>query len=207
MSDWSDYSAAGLQGSLEMGSSPALIVVDPAEAYVNPDCPLYAGVEDAVEEMRGILNAARAASLPTFITRVHHDPTGRDGGVFRRKVPALKWFAADSPYSGYIDGLAPEPGDVEILKQYPSAFAHTSLAAALTALRIDTLLIAGLTTSGCIRATATDAMQNGFIPVVVADAVGDRLDAPHRANLFDIQAKIGEVVSAERAYELIGASR
>ncbi len=205
MSDVNDYTAAGLQGSLELGGAPALIVVDPAQAYTDPACPLYAGVEDAVEQMKTLLAAARAAGIPVFITRVLHDPSGRDGGVFVRKVPALKWFAPDSPFSAYIEGLAPEAGDIEIVKQYPSAFAHTSLSATLAALRVDTLIITGLSTSGCIRATATDAMQNGFIPVVVADAVGDRLEGPHRANLFDIQAKVGEVVSAERALELIGA--
>jgi maleamate amidohydrolase len=96
----------------------------------------------------------------------------------------------------------PQGGDIEVVKQYPSAFAGTSLAATLTGLGVDTVIITGFSTSGCIRATATDAMQSGFIPVVVADAVGDRLPAPHEANLFDIQAKIGEVVSTAAALEL-----
>lgn len=190
-----DYAQAGLQGSLPLGGGrPALVVVDPARVYTDPDCPLYAGVEKPVEVMREVLAGARAAGVPVVVTRVEHDPTGRNGGIFVRKVPALRWFAPDSPYSGYIDGLAPAAGEIEIVKQYPSAFAHTSLAATLTALGVDTLVITGLTTSGCIRATATDAMQNGFVPVVVGDAVGDRLPGPHEANLFDIQAKIGEVV-------------
>lgn len=205
--DTNDYADAGLQGSLQPGAAPALIVVDPAEAYTDPACPLYAGVEDAVEQMKAVLAAARAAGIPVVITRVQHDPTGRDGGIFVRKVPALKWFAPESPYSGYIPGLEPVDGDIEIVKQYPSAFANTSLAATLAALRVDTLIITGLTTSGCIRATATDAMQSGFLPFVVGDAVGDRQEEPHRANLFDIQAKIGEVVSTEHALELIGAAR
>ena len=192
-----DYAAAGLQGGLPIaGGRPALVVVDPARVYTEPDCPLYAGVEKPVEVMRNVLTEARAAGVPVVVTRVEHDPTGRNGGIFVRKVPALRWFAPDSPYSGYIDGLAPGAGDIEIVKQYPSAFAHTSLAATLTSLRVDTLVIIGLTTSGCIRATATDAMQYGFVPVVVGDAVGDRLPGPHEANLFDIQAKIGEVVPA-----------
>lgn len=205
--DTNDYAHAGLQGSLRPGVAPALVVVDPAEAYTDPACPLYAGVEDAVEQMKLVLAAARTAGIPVFITRVQHDPTGRDGGVFVSKVPALKWFAPESPYSGYIPGLEPADGDIEIVKQYPSAFANTSLAATLTGLRVDTLLITGLTTSGCIRATATDAMQSGFLPFVVGDAVGDRQEEPHRANLFDIQAKIGEVVSTRRAIELIGEAR
>jgi len=192
-----DYSAAGLQGGLPItGGCPALVVVDPARVYTERNCPLYAGVEAPVDVMRSVLAEARAADVPIVVTRVEHDPTGRNGGVFVRKVPALHWFAPDSPYSGYIDGLAPGAGEIEIVKQYPSAFAHTSLAATLTSLGVDTLVIIGLTTSGCIRATATDAMQHGFVPVVVGDAVGDRLPGPHEANLFDIQAKIGEVVDA-----------
>jgi maleamate amidohydrolase len=198
-----DYEAAGLQGVLQPGLRPALIIVDPAEAYVNPDCPLYAGVEDAVEQMRIVRASAVHAGVPVIITRVAHSAGGRDGGIFVRKVPALRWFAADSPFAAYIAGLAPGEGDIEVVKQYASAFANTSLAATLTALGVDTLIITGLSTSGCIRATATDAMQSGFIPIVVADAVGDRLPGPHEANLFDIQAKIGEVVSTETAVRIL----
>lgn len=198
-----DYAEAGLQGVLQPGTRPALIVIDPALAYVDPACPLYAGVEEPCARARELLERARAASIPTIVTRVEHDSTGRTGGVFSRKVPATRWFAPESPYSAYIEGLAPIDGDIEIVKQYPSAFAGTSLAATLTSLGVDTLIITGLTTSGCIRATATDAMQSGFIPVVVRDAVGDRLEGPHEANLFDIQAKIGEVVSLERAVAVI----
>lgn len=203
--DVTDYADAGLQGRLTPGAHPVLLIVDPCEAYTDPACPLYAGVEEAVAGMRAMRAAADAAGVPVIITRVLHEANGRDGGVFVRKVPALKWFAPDSPFDGYIEGLAPGDGDIEIVKQYPSAFAGTSLAATLAALRADTVVIVGLTTSGCIRATATDCMQSGFIPIVVADAVGDRLPGPHEANLFDIQAKIGEVVTADAARAILGA--
>lgn len=198
-----DYAGAGLDGVLAPGTSPALIVVDPADAYVNPRCPLYAGVEHVAARFPALMDAARAAAIPVIVTRVEHDPSGRNGGVFARKVPAVKWFAPESPYSSYIDGLGPVDGDIEIVKQYPSAFAGTTLAAILTSLRVDTLIIAGFSTSGCIRATATDAMQNGFIPFVVEDAVGDRLAEVHEANLFDIKSKIGEVVPSTRALDVI----
>lgn len=206
MSDGLDYEQAGFHGRLEPGEHPALIIVDPAEAYTDPECPLYAGVEDEVENMRRVRAAAEASGVPVIITRVHHDAAGRDGGIFVRKVPALRWFLEDSPYKGYIEGLAPGEGDIEIVKQYPSAFAGTSLAATLASMRIDTLVITGLSTSGCIRATATDCMQSGFVPIVVRDAVGDRLPGPHEANLFDIQAKIGEVVSLEESVAILKGS-
>lgn len=201
--DLQDYEQAGLHGRLDVRPPFGLVVVDPARAYTDPGCPLYAGVEAPVEVMRDVLGLARAAGLPVVVTRVEHDPAGRNGGIFVRKVPALRWFAPDSPYSGYIEGLAPRAGDIEIVKQYPSAFANTSLAATLSSLGVRTLFIAGLTTSGCIRATATDAMQSGFLPVVIEDAVGDRLPGPHEANLFDIRSKIGEVFTSAEVARLI----
>lgn len=201
-----DYERAGLQGSLTIDGPLALLVVDPVQAYTNPECPLYAGVEKPVQTMRRVLNAARNSGVPVVVTRVEHDPSGRNGGVFARKVPALRWFGPDSPYGSYIQGLEPAADDIEIVKHYPSAFAHTSLSPTLTTMKICTVIIVGLTTSGCIRATATDAMQHGFVPIVVSDAVGDRLPGPHEANLFDIRSKIGEVLEAPKVIKLIQAS-
>lgn len=200
-----DYERAGLDGSLTPGASPALLLVDPARAYVDPDCPLYAGVEPAVEAMRALLAGARRAGIPVVVTRVRFRPDGGDGGVFFRKVPTLRVFAEGSPYGDFIDGLAPAEDELTVTKQYPSAFFGTSLAAYLTANRIDTLLIGGLSTSGCVRATALDAMQHGFVPVVVEEAVGDRDPDVHAANLFDIRHKIGEVWPMERVSEYLEA--
>jgi maleamate amidohydrolase len=202
-----DYERAGLAGHLVPGASPALVLVDPARAYVDPDCPLYAGVEPAVEAMRTLLSAARRAGIPVVVTRVRFRSDGRDGGVFFRKVPPLRVFTEGSPYGDFIDGLAPAPDELTVTKQYPSAFFGTSLAAYLTANGIDTLLIAGLTTSGCVRATALDAMQHGFVPVVAEEAVGDRDPDVHAANLFDIRHKIGEVWPMARIEEYLGAVR
>lgn len=198
-----DYERAGLGGRLIPGTSPALLLVDPARAYVDPDCPLYAGVEPAVAAMKALLAGARRAGIPVVVTRVRFRPDGRDGGVFFRKVPTLKVFVEGSPYGDFIDGLAPVADELTVTKQYPSAFFGTSLAAYLTAHRIDTLLIGGLSTSGCVRATALDAMQHGFVPVVVEEAVGDRAPDVHAANLFDIRHKIGEVWPMARAEEYL----
>jgi maleamate amidohydrolase len=188
-----DFASAGLNGVLAAGSRPALVLVDPARAYTEPSSPLYAGVEDAVDQMRVLLAAARAAGIPVYITRVVHEFAG-DGGLFARKVPATRSFAAGNPLGDFIDGLHNIAGETLITKQYPSAFFGTSLAASLNAGRIDTVLLAGLSTSGCIRASALDALQLGFVPIVVREAVGDRHAEPHESNLRDIQAKIGEVV-------------
>ncbi|MGI5376621.1 isochorismatase family protein [Streptomyces sp. CA-251387] len=198
-----DYERAGLVGQLAPGTSPALLLVDPARAYVDPDCPLYAGVEPAVEAMKALLAAARRARIPVVVTRVRFRSDGRDGGVFYRKVPTLRVFAEGSPYGDFIDGLAPAADELTITKQYPSAFFGTPLGAYLTAAGIDTLLLGGLSTSGCVRATALDAMQHGFVPVVVEEAVGDRDPDVHAANLFDIRHKIGEVWPMGRAEEYL----
>jgi len=128
---------------------------------------------------------------------VRYQPGGRDGGVFFRKVPALACFedGARPDLAAFATGLEPLPGETVILKQYASAFFGTTLASTLTALGVDTLLIAGVSTSGCVRASAVDACQHGFVPLVVRDAVGDRHPSPHEASLFDLQAKYAEVVS------------
>ena len=142
-----------------------------------------------------MLAAARAAKIPIIFTGVEYTPGGIDGGIFYRKVGALKVFDRGSRLGEYCDGMEPQAGELLLLKQYASAFFGTSLAATLTAQGIDTVIITGVSTSGCVRATALDACQYGFIPFVVRDAVGDRDPRPHEANLFDLQAKYAEVVS------------
>lgn len=200
-----DYERAGLAGQLTPGTSPALLLVDPARAYVDPACPLYAGAgaEAAAKAMRELLSVARRAGIPVIMTRVVLRPDGSDGGVFYRKVPSLRAFVEGSEFGEFIEGLAPTKTDLTVTKQYPSAFFGTALSTYLTSHGIDTLLIAGLTTSGCVRATALDAMQHGFVPVVVEEAVGDRDTRVHEANLFDIRHKIGEVWGMGRVEEYL----
>ena len=195
--------AGAFDGSLPFGNRPALIVIDMVEAYLQPGSPLYAGVEDAAASAARLVAAARAAGLPVIFTNVEYAPGGADGGVFYRKVPALAVFQKGSPLGAFPAMLSPEQGDLVITKRYASAFFATHLAATLTSLGVDTLIIAGVSTSGCVRATALDACQNGFLPFVVRDACGDRHAAPHEANLFDLQAKYAEVVSEARVLELI----
>ncbi len=187
--------------TLAPGKRPALVVVDFVRAYLVPDSPLYAGVESARAATEQLLGIARGAGIPVMHTNVIYEPGGRDGGVFFRKLPALESFERGrSPeLAAFAEGLEPLPGEPVFSKQYASAFFGTGLAAALNALHIDTLLIAGVSTSGCVRATAVDACQCGFIPLVVRDAVGDRHPAPHEASLFDLQAKYAEVISLSDA--------
>jgi maleamate amidohydrolase len=182
-------------GSLGLGKAPALILVDFVEAYFDTQSPFYAGVESALASALRLRDAARAAGIPVIYTNVVYQPGGADGGVFYRKLPALKVFDEGSPLGGWPAGLEPGEGEVVLSKQYPSAFFGTDLKELLTGQGADTLIMTGVTTSGCIRATCVDAMSHGFIPIVVADACGDRHEAPHAANLFDMQSKYADVVS------------
>ena len=187
--------------TLSPGRRPALLVVDFVRAYLEPGSPLYAGVEDARAAAVRLLTAARAAGIPVMHTNVAYQPGGADGGVFFRKLPALASFerGRHPELAAFAEGLEPAPGEPVFTKQYASAFFGTRLADALRERGVDTLLIAGLSTSGCVRASAVDACQHGFVPLVVREAVGDRHPAPHEASLFDLQAKYAEVISLVEA--------
>ena len=192
--------------TLAPGAKPALLVVDFVRAYLVPGSPLYAGVEPARAAAGKLLGFARAAGIPVMHTHVEYQPGGADGGVFFRKLPALASFerGAHPELAAFAEGLEPRPGEAVFTKQFASAFFGTGLAGALRARGVDTLLIAGVSTSGCVRATAVDACQHGFVPLVVREAVGDRHPGPHEANLFDLQAKYAEVVSLAEAAAYLG---
>ncbi len=192
-----DYRAAGFNNRLGMGRRPAVIVVDMCRAYFEPDSPLYAGVPDVADRCRELVAAARQAELPVMWTRVEFEPGGADGGIFYRKVGALSVFDRGGPLGDWLDGLTPQSGDVVVTKQYASAFFATSLASSLVAAGVDTTIISGVSTSGCVRATALDACQHGFVPIVVAEACGDRNPDVHQANLFDLDAKYADVEPIE----------
>ena len=181
--------------SLIPGANPALILIDLVQAYFEPDCELYADVDDALQSALRVLEIARERGILIIYTNVVYQGDGIDGGRFYEKALPLRHFCKGNPMGGWAAGIQPRENELVVSKQYPSAFFGTSLASTLTAKGVDTLIITGLTTSGCIRASTVDAMSNGFIPIVVADACGDRHETPHEANLFDMQAKYAEVWS------------
>lgn len=185
------------------GHKPALILVDFVRAYFDPACELYADVEPELNSALRIREVARQAGIPVIYTNVEFDHAGLLGGRFFQKAMPLKNFVKGSPMGAWAEGLTPAEDEVVITKQYASAFFGTSLASMLTALGIDTLIITGVTTSGCIRATCLDSCQHGFIPIVVSDACGDRHPAPHEANLFDMNAKYGDVVGEAEVVEYL----
>ncbi|WP_238008651.1 isochorismatase family protein [Dactylosporangium sp. AC04546] len=190
-----DYAAAGFGGHLEWGESPAVLVIDMVRAYFKPGADLYMGSRDCLDATERVLAAARRGGVPVIYTRVEYGPGGVDGGLFFRKVGALRSFVAGEggDLGEIMPEIAPQPGDLVIAKQYASAFFGTSLSATLAALRVDTVVLCGVSTSGCVRATAVDAISHGYVPIVVRQGVGDRDPRPHEANLFDLAAKYAEV--------------
>jgi len=202
----SDNYAGVYEGRLQPGSRPALLIVDVVAAYLTEGSALFMETAAAARDCNARLAAAaRAAGVPVVFTNVAYKADGSDGGLFYRKAPVLKAFIEGSPLGAFPPELTPLPGERVFTKQFPSAFFGTGLAEALHAEGIDTLLITGYSTSGCVRASALDAMQYGFVPLVVREACADRHPAPHEANLFDLQAKYAEVISEAEALAVIGA--
>lgn len=185
-------------GRLGFGKKPAVLVVDFIRAYTTPGSALFAGpVCDAVMQTVDILTAARAKGVLVIYTKVLYNKHGLDGGIFVQKVPVLRTMVEGEPLAEIVPELAPHPQDVVIVKQYASAFFGTSLAPLLTSQGVDTIILTGCSTSGCVRATAVDGMQYGFRVMVPRECVGDRRPEPHEANLFDINSKYGDVVSKQ----------
>ena len=184
------------EGRVGFGRKAAVVVVDFINAYTTPGAALYAPpVVEAVKESVDLLELARRKDVLVIYTRVIYAPNGLDGGIFVQKVPWLRMLVEGEPLADIVPELPPQPQDVIINKQYSSAFFGTSLGAMLTSQGVDTLILVGCSTSGCIRATAVDGMQYGFRVIVPRECVGDRRPEPHEANLFDIDSKFGDVVS------------
>ncbi|MCZ6525723.1 MAG: N-carbamoylsarcosine amidohydrolase [Gammaproteobacteria bacterium] len=190
-------------GRIGFGKKAALLVIDFLKGYTTEGSPLYAaGVVDAVKESPELIECARAKHIPVIHTMVRYNPhTFEDGGVWIRKVPALKCLVEGDPLAETCDEVLPIEGETIITKNYASAFFGTSLASTLTAMGVDTAILIGCSTSGCIRASAVDSLQHGFRTIVVRDCVGDRHPDPHEANLFDIDSKYGDVVMKSEVIE------
>ncbi|WP_370326653.1 isochorismatase family protein [Euzebya sp.] len=204
------HDRSGWGGALTPGPSPALVVIDVVRAYFDDGGVFQLPSTAALDAAAELLAAARTAGVPVVHTAVRYAPDGADGGVFFRKVAGLAAFAGEGPIDpdgpgGFRPETAPLPGELVITKQMPSAFFGTSLAGTLTARGVDTVVLCGVSTSGCVRASAVDAMSHGFIPVVVADACGDRSPTIHEANLADLAAKYAEVVDTVTAVAYLSA--
>jgi maleamate amidohydrolase len=193
------YERARLGGSVRMGSRPAVLVVDFSCGFTDPACPLGSDLSAEVEATRRLLDAAREKGMPVIFTTIGFEPSLKDGGLWLQKVPSLGELQLGGRWVEIDPRLDPRPEETVVVKKGASAFFGTNLASILISQRIDSVILCGATTSGCIRATAIDLLQYGFPTMVPRECVGDRARAPHEANLFDIQAKYADVVSLEEA--------
>ncbi len=200
--DASIYRRQNFGNTIGMGQRPALLIVDFLNSFNDPDVFGGGNIGPAVERTVALLAAARDASWPVAFSRYVFAQDGSDRNVFCAKVPGLLALTEDHPYSQVVPELARRPGELIVRKRLPSAFFGTDLTAWLVERRVDTVVMAGCTTSGCIRSSVVDAMSFGFRPIVVRDCVGDRALAPHEANLFDIEQKYADVLDRD---ELLAA--
>jgi len=193
------YSRAGLGASVPLGSRPAVLVVDFSCGFTDPECGLGSDLTAEVEATRRVLDAARARGFPVLFTTIGYEPSLKDAGLWVRKAPGLAELQVGGRWVEIDPRLDPREDETVVLKKGASAFFGTNLAGILVAQGVDTVVLCGATTSGCIRATAVDLLQWGWPTLVPRECVGDRAQAPHEANLFDIQAKYADVVSVEDA--------
>jgi maleamate amidohydrolase len=193
------YAAARLGEKVSLGERPGVLVVDFSCGFTDPGCALGSDLTAEVEATKRLLDAARAKGLPVVFTTIGFEESLTDGGLWLQKVPSLAALQLGGHWVEIDPRLERRPDETVIVKKGASAFFGTNLVAVLNALRVDTVVLCGATTSGCVRATAIDLLQNGWPTVVPRECVGDRAQAPHEANLFDIQAKYADVVSVEDA--------
>jgi maleamate amidohydrolase len=189
------------------GRSPALLIVDFTIGFNDPNAFGGGNIATAIANTVPLLALARRLALPIAHTRIVYAEDGSDANVHTLKVPRLKLLTEANPLSHFVPELAPAAGEIVIRKRLPSAFFGTDLAGMLIGRGVDTLVVAGCTTSGCVRASTLDAMCHGLRPMVVRDCVGDRAPGPHEASLFDLGQKYADVLSAEAvAAELVRAA-
>jgi maleamate amidohydrolase len=198
-----EFQAKGLGSRVGFGERPALLVIDMITGFTDARSPLAGELGSQLTATGSLLERARGAGIPVVFSTVAYDRQLQEAGLWIRKIPANSWLTEGSEWVQVDARLGQRPEETTLVKKYASCFFGTDLAARLVSRRVDTLLIAGCTTSGCVRATAVDACSYGFHTIVVEEAVGDRAQLPHEASLFDIDAKYGDVVALDRACEYL----
>jgi len=193
------YLKKGLSGRMGFGEKPAIIVIDMIYGFTDLRSPLASNMENQIEAINQLLGIARLKQIPIIFSTVSHDVNLMDAGIWIKKIQSSKILVEGSEWVEVDKRLNRQPNEMLLVKKYASCFFGTDLPSRLIHLGIDTLIITGCTTSGCVRATSIDSCSYGFHTIVVQEAVGDRAELPHFANLFDIDAKYGDVVSLEEA--------
>jgi nicotinamidase-related amidase len=199
------YEKAGLGQAVTLGDRPAVLVIDFSCGFTDPDCPLGSDLTPQVEATRRVLDAAREKGLPVVFTTIAFEPSLKDGGLWMQKVPALGVLQLGGRWAEIDTRLGARDDETVLVKKGASGFFGTNLASVLVSQGVDSVILCGATTSGCVRATAIDLLQYGWPTIVPRECVGDRAQAPHEANLFDIQAKYADVVSVDDALAYLEA--
>jgi len=196
------FKARGFGIKIGFGERPALIVIDMLKGFTDPKMPLGAPLESQIEAQKPMLQVAHERGIPViFSTVIYNDADLKDAGLWAIKMKGSLSLKAGAPATEIDPRLDMKPSDSLLVKKYASCFFGTDLVPRLLNQRVDTLIITGCTTSGCVRATAVDAVQNGFRPMVVREAVGDRSAAAHEQSLFDLNAKYADVVGLEETLQ------
>ena len=191
------YESQGFGNRIGFGRSPALLIIDFINGFSDPDRFGGGNIQEAIESTAELLAVARHMDLPVVYTSHVYAEDGSEDGVFNLKVPGLAKLKRGTREVEVVEELTPREGERVLEKHYPSGFCNTDLGAWLARRGVDTTIVTGCTTSGCVRATVVDAMSMGFRPIVPRECSGDRAYGPHEANLFDIDQKYGDVMSLE----------
>jgi maleamate amidohydrolase len=197
------YRQQGFGAQMDLSGPVGLLIVDFVNGFADPARFGGGNIGSAIEATRPLLAQARAQGWPVAHTRIVYADDDSDANVFSMKVPGMLTLKEHDPASAVVDALAPLAGELVVRKTLPSAFFGTGLAPWLAQRGVRTLLVAGCTTSGCVRASVVDAMSHGFKPLVVSDCVGDRAIAPHEANLFDMRQKYAAVMPRDQALQAL----
>jgi len=203
MTETDIYRKQKMGGLIAKGRRTALIVVDFVNGFIDPDIFGGGNTLDAAEATVPVLEAFREQELPVVFTRIVYADDGSDAGIWCEKAPRLRELTEANPASHVIDLLKPRTGEMIVRKTQPSAFFDTNLNSLLRNQNVDAVAVVGATTSGCVRASVVDAISANFRPTVISDCVGDRAQAPHEANLFDMQQKYANVVKSSELVSVI----
>jgi nicotinamidase-related amidase len=198
------YRANGLAGRLRAGSRPAVVVVDLQTGFTDPQCGPGFDLDAVVAHTARLITTARHRGIPVYFTAIAFTDAQANSSVWLSKMPVLSVLRAESGWERIDPRLAPLEGEPVVVKQAASAFAGTDLAAQLKRAGVDTVVLCGATTSGCVRATAVDACALELPTFVIRDCVGDREQRPHDGALLDMDAKYADVVSLDEALTMIG---
>ena len=197
MDDIEIYAKQGFGNSSGFGNKPALLIVDFVNGFNDPDLFGGGNIAPAIAKTQTLLKVAREKKLPVAFTRVVYADDGSDVGVFGLKASGLVTLTENAPVSQIVAELTPESGEYIVRKTQPSAFFGTGLAGWFVSKGIDTVIVTGCTTSGCVRASVVDSMSYNFRTIVASDGVGDRAIGPHEANLFDIGQKYADLMTCD----------